>query len=209
MDFESLNQLRREYSGTAIDDQFNNPFVLFDKWFQEIVTARLPEPNAMILSTCADGQPSSRIVLLKKYNDKGFYFFTNYQSRKGMEIEKNSHVSILFYWAHLFRQVRIEGIAQKISAEESDAYFNSRPLESRISAIISPQSKEIASRDWLIEQHDNFKKSNFSLTRPSYWGGYVVIPHYFEFFQGMENRLHDRLVYTLTNNGWTKKRIAP
>ncbi|MCX7696616.1 MAG: pyridoxamine 5'-phosphate oxidase [Bacteroidales bacterium] len=209
MDFEKINHLRREYDGLPIDDDVNCPFVLFDKWFQDAIHAGIDEPNAMSLSTCIDGQPSSRIVLLKQYDQTGFYFFTNYQSRKGQEIENNPKVSLLFYWAQLFRQVRIEGIAQKISDEESNKYFYSRPIDSQVSAMISPQSKEIPSREWLIEQYENYKKLNSSIVRPFHWGGFVVTPQYFEFFQGMENRLHDRVVFVLNEKNWIKKRIAP
>ena len=210
MDFNELNKFRKEYQGKPIQHEgITSPFVLFEKWFEEAVQARCTEPNAMILSTCDGSQPSSRVVLLKQFDEKGFYFFTNYLSRKGQEISKNPRVSLLFYWAKLFRQVRIEGLAEKSSSQISDEYFNSRPLESRIHAIISPQSRVIISRESLLKQAQSLKESPDEIKRPPYWGGYIVLPTYFEFFQGMENRLHDRVVFILQNNKWIKKQLAP
>jgi pyridoxamine 5'-phosphate oxidase len=194
-------------------DLNENPIVQFENWWQQAVESKIEEPNAMALATCdASGKPSARIVLLKEIKDNGFVFFTNYQSRKGKEIEENPFVSLLFFWKELERQVRIEGKIKKIPAAESDEYFNSRPPESRIGAWSSPQSNVINSRDTLQKNVEKYA-SQFgtkNIPRPEFWGGYIVEPQRIEFWQGRPGRLHDRLQYSLTkNNEWTIKRLAP
>jgi pyridoxamine 5'-phosphate oxidase len=194
-------------------DLNENPIVQFENWWQQAVESKIEEPNAMALATCdASGKPSARIVLLKEIKDNGFVFFTNYQSRKGKEIEENPFVSLLFFWKELERQVRIEGKIKKIPAAESDEYFNSRPPESRIGAWSSPQSNVINSRDTLQKNVEKYT-SQFgtkNIPRPEFWGGYIVEPQRIEFWQGRPGRLHDRLQYSLTkNNEWTIKRLAP
>jgi pyridoxamine 5'-phosphate oxidase len=194
-------------------DLNENPIVQFENWWQQAVESKIEEPNAMALATCdASGKPSARIVLLKEIKDNGFVFFTNYQSRKGKEIEENPFVSLLFFWKELERQVRIEGKIKKIPAAESDEYFNSRPPESRIGAWSSPQSTVINSRDTLQKNVEKYT-SQFgtkNIPRPEFWGGYIVEPQRIEFWQGRPGRLHDRLQYSLTkNNEWTIKRLAP
>ena len=194
-------------------DLNENPIVQFENWWQKAVESKIEEPNAMALATCDPlGKPSARIVLLKEIKDNGFVFFTNYQSRKGKEIEENPFVSLLFFWKELERQVRIEGKIKKIPAAESDEYFNSRPPESRIGAWSSPQSNVINSRDTLQKNVEKYT-SQFgtkNIPRPEFWGGYIVEPQRIEFWQGRPGRLHDRLQYSLTeNNEWIIKRLAP
>lgn len=190
-----------------------NPIKQFKSWWQQAIESKMEEPNAMALSTCdTSGKPSSRIVLLKEIKENGFVFFTNYLSRKGKEIEKNPFVSLLFFWKELERQVRIEGNIKKISAAESDKYFSQRPIESRIGAWSSPQSSVIENREVLkknVEKY-NLKFSAQPIPRPEYWGGYVVSPNLMEFWQGRPGRLHDRLQYSLSENGkWIMNRLAP
>lgn len=199
-----LNQLNE----TEVDV---NPFVLFQIWFDNAINAQLREANAMILSTSGkEGDVSNRIVLLKKFSEKGFYFFTNYNSHKANQIAENPKVSLLFFWNELERQIRIEGIAEITSKEESLQYFNERPLLSRVSAVISPQSKVIESRNWLEAIHNEYStKLENEIKLPDYWGGYLVKPTKFEFWQGRENRLHDRIQYKLINNHWLIERLAP
>jgi pyridoxamine 5'-phosphate oxidase len=169
--------------------------------------------NAMTLATAsADGVPAARIVLLKGYDEHGFVFFTNYESFKGMQLAENPRACLVFFWKELERQVRITGLVEKVSAEESDAYFNSRPEGSRIGAWVSPQSQVIASREWLEEQEKKYIKdfSEQTVKRPAHWGGYRVKPISIEFWQGRSNRLHDRIQYTLQgDNTWTIERLAP
>lgn len=199
-----LNQLNE----TEVDV---NPFVQFQIWFDNAINAQLREANAMILSTSGkEGEISSRIVLLKKFSERSFYFFTNYNSHKANQMAENPKVSLLFFWNELERQIRIEGIAEKTSKDESLQYFNERPLLSRISAVVSPQSKVIESRNWLEEKHNEYaSKLENELKLPDYWGGYLVKPTKFEFWQGRENRLHDRIQYKLINNNWLIERLAP
>jgi pyridoxamine-phosphate oxidase len=215
MDHKSLSLLRKEYRNSQLNesDLLPDPFQQFNHWFQQALAAELPEPNAMTLATVnEDGHPSARIVLLKEMNSKGFVFFTNYQSRKGEELEKNPFGAIVFFWHELERQVRIEGKVEKISAEESDNYFHSRPRDSRIGAIASPQSKRIASRQLLEDKFSALiaQTADSFIDRPIHWGGYVLIPQQIEFWQGRPNRMHDRLVYSLSDTGvWEQFRVAP
>lgn len=212
----SIAQLRREYKMASLDisDVKADPIEQFEVWFAEALKAEILEPNAMFLATVsASGQPSGRVVLLKGIEEGGFVFYTNYQSRKGLEITQNQAVALTFFWAELERQVRIEGKAFVLSAEKSDAYFASRPRESQIGAWASPQSQVIDSRKNIEEAFFNYQKEfkNFPIPRPPHWGGYVVKPHYIEFWQGRENRLHDRVIYLWQTDKqtWIIQRLAP
>ena len=195
-------------------DLLNDPIQQFKKWFDEAVKASVKEPNAMTLSTVnAQLQPSSRIVLLKDLKANGFSFFTNYLSRKGKDMMTNPQVSLLFFWQELQRQVRIEGQVVQLPEEDSDDYFLSRPISSQVGAIASPQSEIIANRE-ILEQRvavvNQQLHAGVNIVRPSYWGGYLVIPHKIEFWQGRSSRLHDRLEYVLNaDNTWQIHRLAP
>ncbi|MDG2396666.1 MAG: pyridoxamine 5'-phosphate oxidase [Flavobacteriaceae bacterium] len=209
---KDIRKLRKSYNKYSLDDEISEyPFDLFDKWFRDAKSNKLiEEPNAMALSTNGiDDYPRSRIVLLKEYSENGFVFFTNYNSIKGKSISKSNKVCLTFFWSTLERQIIISGIAKKISSKNSDEYFNSRPIGSRIGAIVSPQSERIPSRDYL----DNILKKNISkkkkIIRPSHWGGYLVEPITFEFWQGRKDRLHDRIEFVKNNNKWINYRLAP
>ena len=208
-----LSGMRKDYTRHTLTEENAalDPLDQFSSWFDMARKEYEGEANAMILSTSGKSHfPSSRVVLLKDFSKKGFVFFTNYLSRKGQEITFNPQVSLLFFWHGLERQVRIEGMAEKISQEESDIYFASRPEESRIGASISPQSQAISGRKFLEDQYKEVKKKNpDSIPRPEHWGGYNVNPIYFEFWQGRKGRLHDRIAYTLEDNTWKKQRLAP
>ncbi len=213
MENQNLNDFRREYQKGILDKENANadPFKQFGAWLQDALKYVNIDPTAMVLSTVSDNKPSSRIVLLKEFDENGFCFFTNYESRKALEIEKSAYASILFFWKELDRQIRIEGIVEKTNSIVSDEYFNSRPYDSRISAIISPQSDEIKERGLLDKAFEKMKMEleGNDPDRPVYWGGYVLKANYFEFWQGRENRLHDRVVYEKKDEGWKIKRIAP
>lgn len=209
----SIADLRKDYMQGALDeaDAKPNPFDLFKQWFDEALKAELPEPNAMTLATVnAQGKPAARIVLIKGLDERGLTFFTNYESRKGQEIEANPNGCLLFHWTELERQVRIEGTIEKVSPEESDEYYASRPLGSRIGAWASPQSQMLPNRDALQALVDT-KASELGANppRPPQWGGYRLRPSYFEFWQGRPSRLHDRLAYTLGDLRWEISRLAP
>lgn len=188
-----------------------NPFEQFTLWFNDALKANVPEPNAMTLATTTlSGKPSARIVLLKGFDSNGFVFFTNYLSRKGHELAENPSASLLFFWPALERQVRLEGTIEKVSDAESDAYFHSRPLGSRIGAWVSPQSQPIT-REELEERKEKLTASlGDDPARPEHWGGYRLVPQRVEFWQGRPSRLHDRLVFQRdANQAWTHIRLAP
>lgn len=211
----NISDLRKEYSQKALSegDVAVNPFLQFEKWWKDAIAADIEEPNAMTLATSSmDAVPSARIVLLKDFSENGFVFFSNYESYKGKQLAENPKACLVFFWKKIERQVRITGLVFKVDAKESDNYFNSRPEDSRIGAIASPQSAIIESREWLDEE---FKKTqsefaNKNISRPAHWGGYIVKPVIIEFWQGRPSRLHDRIQYTLEENGtWTIERLAP
>lgn len=212
---QKIADLRKDYRLASLDESEVAPYPLsqFGKWWQDAIHSEIEEPNAMTLATSTpDGHPSARIVLLKSFDEEGFLFFTNYESRKGQELAANPHVTLLFFWRELERQVRIEGTVSKAPMAVSNEYYNSRPLGSRIGAIASPQSKVIPDRSFLEEQVDQVasKYKEEAPQRPDYWGGYLVKPQVIEFWQGRSSRLHDRILYTLTAEGsWKIERLAP
>lgn len=209
-----VNGLRHEFAQTSLSetDVDSNPIVQFEKWFKQAVDSKVNEPNAMTVCTVnKDGLPSARIVLLRNFNETGFVFYTNYNSRKGREIAKNKACCFLFFWPELERQVRIEGILKKQTKEESDAYFNSRPRGSKLGAWTSEQSAVVDSREALdkayLEMDEKFEGEE--VPRPEHWGGYVLEPNTIEFWQGRPSRLHDRLLFTKLADEWTTERLAP
>jgi pyridoxamine 5'-phosphate oxidase len=208
-----LAHIRQEYmrAGLHEHDAGADPLALFARWFVDAQNADMPLPNAMSLATVgADGKPSSRVVLLKGVDQGGFVFYTNYLSRKGREIAANANASLLFAWLALERQVRIDGVLEMVSAAESDAYFGSRPLGSRHAAVASPQSEVVASREALENAFNDVAiLTGAQPQRPAHWGGYRLVPVDIEFWQGRENRLHDRLRYARAKGGWTVTRLAP
>lgn len=209
-----INALRHDFTKEKLDkkDVHADPVLQFEKWFKEAVDAKVNEPNAMSISTVsAEGKPSSRIVLLRNFDQEGFVFYTNYNSRKGFDIRVNPNVALLFFWPELERQVRIEGVLKKQSPEESDRYFNSRPRESKLGAWTSEQSKPIDSRLVLDKAYDEHAKKfpGNEVPRPPYWGGYLLTPLYMEFWQGRASRLHDRISYTHEDQKWKIERLSP
>jgi len=209
-----LADIRKDYRLKAMDENgmSHDPLQQFQLWLNEALEAKVNEPTSMVLATASEkGVPSARIILLKAFSEKGFGFFTNYASRKGEEIEANQQVALLFHWPELERQVRIEGVATRTSAAVSDEYFNSRPYESRLSAVISNQSQVVPDREylemlWAGQQGQSFAQG---INRPSYWGGYMVEPQSIEFWQGRPNRLHDRLLFSRKGEDWLISRLAP
>lgn len=189
-----------------------NPFEQLHIWLDDAINGKEKEPTAMVLSTLdTNGFPESRVVLLKELKDSGLIFYTNYESKKGTHIFQDKHVAVVFFWPELERQVRIKGIAEKISESESGNYFKSRPIDSQLGAWASPQSRIIESRDVLDRNYQNYQEyfKNREIEKPPHWGGYIIRPEYFEFWQGRSNRLHDRLEFLQTNDGWKIQRLAP
>ena len=209
----NIADLRQETMRESLDenDVARDPLQQFDRWFNEAVKAQMPLVNAMTLATAsAAARPSARIVLLKGVDHGGFVFFTNYKSRKGRELTANPAAALLFHWTELEREVRIEGRVEKISTQESDDYFGTRPLGSRQAAIASPQSKAVANRAALETLFAEVEKRHGEQTpRPAQWGGYRLLPDAVEFWQGRANRLHDRVLYTRKARGWKIERLAP
>jgi len=203
------NDKNNELNETLVD---KNPFIQFIKWYENILNSNLNEPTAAMLSTAdTNGNPSARIILLKKIDDSGFIFYTNYESRKGNDLKENPKAALTFFSDELRRQIRIEGIIEKISRETSKEYFSSRPRESQIGAWVSAQSSVIPNREFLENKFDELKEKfgNAEIPLPDFWGGYRLIPNYFEFWQGRENRLHDRICYKKENAEWKIFRISP
>lgn len=209
----SIADLRSEYKKASLDesDCAATPLDQFDKWFKEALGAQLPEPNAMTLATCdTEARPSARVVLIKGYDERGFVFFTNYDSHKAHDLTANNRAALLFFWAELERQIRVQGRVEKISAADSEQYFRSRPLASRISAWASPQSQVVPSRTALEARVAAFEAEyGDNPPRPPHWGGYRVVPQVMEFWQGRRDRLHDRIQYRLNNGSWKVERLAP
>jgi pyridoxamine 5'-phosphate oxidase len=211
---EAVAALRKDYGQAVLDESMvaPDPILQFNAWFEEALKAEVNEPNAMSVSTVdGRGRPSSRIVLIKQYDQRGFTWYTNYASQKGRELEANPHAALLFFWSELERQIRIEGRVEKTSAEESDAYFHSRPLKSRLAALASAQSAPVADRA-ALEQHYAEVEQQYGAhpPRPQHWGGYRLVPERIEFWQGRRSRFHDRIVYTLQADGsWARQRLQP
>ncbi len=206
----NLHDQRKTYDKSELLESKiqTDPFDQFKIWYADAKSSSIHEANAMVLATAtADGHPSARIVLLKEVNDQGFIFYTNYLSRKGKEIDENPHALLLFFWDILERQVRIEGTLTKVSPSVSDAYFDSRPIDSRYGSMASAQSELVPSREYLEQKLENIKKTEPK--RPDYWGGYVLVPSYFEFWQGRPSRLHDRIYYQRAEGKWDTGRLSP
>ena len=211
---DEIAAMRQDYTiGELLESSASpEPWELFSSWFEIARNTKILEPNAMILSTVTqDGQPTSRVVLLKDFDQSGLVFFTNYLSQKGEQLAYNPRASILFWWEPLERQIRIEGEVVKIDEEESDMYFKSRPYGSRLGAWVSEQSQKIVDRTVLEKRQIEFEKkfAEGNVPRPDHWGGYRLAPNKFEFWQGRSNRLHDRLLYQMQQEAWTRARLAP
>ena len=212
---KNISDIRKDYKLETLNENDTDQDAIrqFEKWWNQARESNIDEVNAMTLSTVGkNNKPSSRIVLLKGFNENGFVFYTNYESHKSVDIRSNPNVSLVFFWKELERQVRIEGTAGRVSDEESDAYFNSRPEHSKIGAWASPQSNVIASREALEKNEAAFilKFEGKTITRPPHWGGYIIKPVCIELWQGRPGRLHDRICYSLVEeNVWKKERLAP
>lgn len=212
---KAIADLRQEYSSQTLleEDVENNPISQFKKWWQQAVSSEIIEPNAMTLATSSsDGLPSARIVLLKDFDENGFVFYTNYKSFKGLQLEENPKACLVFHWKELERQVRIVGIVNRVGKDVSEEYYHSRPIGSQVGAWASPQSQVIENREWLEHEFEKRKAEfeNSEVPLPPFWGGYLVKPVIIEFWQGRKSRLHDRIQYTLEENGgWKIERLAP
>jgi pyridoxamine 5'-phosphate oxidase len=209
----NIADLRTEYARASLDEERSaaDAIAQFSRWWDEAVAAQVREANAMTLATSDEqGRPSARTVLLKGFDARGFVFFTNYDSRKGRELAANPRAALLFFWPELERQIRVDGTVERTSGAESDEYFNTRPLASRIGAWASPQSTVIASKAWLLARAAEMGlRHGLAPARPPFWGGYRVIAEAVEFWQGRPSRLHDRLLYTRSATGWDRVRLAP
>ena len=215
MDLKDIQNLRQDYRASTLleQDVAANPVKQFEKWFDEALKAEIWEPNAMTLATATvNGVPSARIVLLKGFSEQGFAFYTNYLSRKGKELAKNPRAALIFSWGQLERQVRVEGTVEKLSKEQSEQYFHSRPIGSQLGALVSPQSQEIAGREELESKWQQLETEyqDKEIPKPAFWGGYIVKPQLVEFWQGRSSRLHDRILYkNAGKNNWKIVRLAP
>jgi len=209
----NIADLRKSYERAELDENASeaDPLRQFALWFDQALQAQLPEPNAMTLATVGeDGRPSTRVVLIKGFDERGIVWYTNYESRKGAELAGNTFAALQFHWVELERVVRIEGRVEKVSDEESDAYYRSRPLDSRLGAWASPQSQVISSRAVLVANvAKTAAQHGLNPPRPPHWGGYRLLPDRWEFWQGRKSRLHDRLCYRLANGVWLRERLAP
>lgn len=211
---DDLFDMRRDFTLKALDesDLLSDPIELFRLWLNDAISVKAMEPNAMNLATAnKEGRPSSRTVLLKQVRSEGFVFFTNYESKKAKQIEENKYCALNFVWHELERQVRVEGVVEKVQAKESDLYFEMRPAKSKLGAWASPQSKVIPDRNYLEKLVIDFssKFKGVEIPRPKNWGGYILKPYLIEFWQGRPSRLHDRIQYLQTENGWKTERLAP
>ncbi|HEV8688870.1 MAG TPA: pyridoxamine 5'-phosphate oxidase [Ideonella sp.] len=210
---DDLSALRKSYERAELDESVSasEPLQQFSTWLDEAISAQLPEPNAMTLATVGpDGRPSTRVVLIKGFDARGIVWYTNYDSRKGRELAANPFAALQFHWVELERVVRIEGRVDKVSAEDSDAYFRSRPLDSRLGAWASPQSRVISSRAVLVANAAKAAAQHgLNPPRPPHWGGFRLQPDRWEFWQGRKSRLHDRLCYRWVDGAWTRERLAP
>jgi pyridoxamine 5'-phosphate oxidase len=210
---QQLADLRKSYERAELSEDASdaNPLLQFERWLNEAISAQVPEANAMTVATVgSDLRPSSRIVLIKGYDERGIVWYSNYESRKGQELAGNPFAALQFHWVELERVVRIEGRVEKTSGEESDAYFASRPLDSRIGAWASPQSQVIAGRNVLLANAARYGAQYLlSPPRPPHWGGFRLVPDRWEFWQGRKSRLHDRLRYRLEAGAWVRERLAP
>lgn len=209
-----LRDIRTNYQKFELTEHSvdKDPFQQLTLWLNDAIEDRQPDPNAMILSTIdLDGNPDSRVVLLKELTPQGLVFFTNYDSKKGQQITENQHVSVVFIWVALERQIRIKGKAEKIKEEDSELYFKSRPLESQLGAWASPQSQIIESRQVLSDNYKHYEQffESHEIKKPPHWGGFLIRPEYFEFWQGRSNRLHDRIEFCLSDQSWVIHRLAP
>ncbi len=212
--FRSLSDIRREYGELHLNENSiqTDPFAQFSVWFEEILANEKNDPTAMVLSTVDErNHPDSRVVLLKGVENGTFLFYTNYQSIKAKQLDQRPYAALNFYWAQMARQVRIRGSVEKVGTEESDRYFSSRPIKSQLSAIASPQSREVADRATLESALNTLiaKNGQSPVLRPEFWGGYRVIPDEIEFWQGRDNRLHDRIQYYYAEGRWQHRRLAP
>ena len=210
-----ISNLREDYRAQTLDirEVALDPIQQFEVWFKEALDSEVKEPNAMTVATTnSEGQPSARIILLKGFDEKGFVFYTNYNSKKGIELAQNPNVALVFLWKELERQIRIEGVTKKVSSIQSTEYFQSRPKGSQIGAWASPQSQIVESRLQLENNYEELKekyKNKLILPKPTHWGGYVVQPKLIEFWQGRSSRLHDRICYTAQGEQWSIERLAP
>ncbi|MBA4411281.1 MAG: pyridoxamine 5'-phosphate oxidase [Bacteroidota bacterium] len=209
-----LRDIRTDYQKSELSEEtiHKKPLVQLQNWLEAAISGKISEPTAMVLSTNdPTGNPDSRVVLLKELTSEGLVFFTNYNSKKGKQIGVNPNVSVVFFWPEPERQVRIKGRAEKISEKDSEAYFLSRPLESQLGAWSSPQSQIIESRNILDENYSHYEEffRNNVIEKPPHWGGFLIRPEYFEFWQGRSNRLHDRIEYNLSGDKWIMNRLAP